>query len=554
MNRTLLLQKTISASIKLTVSFFLAVFVHSTLLAQAPVLKQWDKRYGGSDWDGFESIISTPDGGYLVGGRSRSTNDGDKTEPETTKGEFDYWVVKLNADGTKAWDKTYGGTRSDNLTALTTTSDGGYLLGGYSFSSIGANRTEDSRGNGDFWIVKINATGTKIWDKRFGGNGNDLLSSLVSTPDGGFLAGGSSDSNIGGDKTENSNGPGDFWLLKLTEDGTKVWDKSYGGSNADEIISIVPSQDGGYLLGGWSNSMATGSKSENTKGRYDYWFVKINSDGTKVWDKSIGGALNEYLFTLTPTPDGGYLAGGVSESGAGADITENSKGNLDYWAVKLDATGNKSWDKRFGGTGFDNLYSLIVTPDGGYLLGGVSDSGVGTDKTEPTVGSWDHWIIKLDSNGNKLWDKTIGGDGPEESTILVLAEDGFVIGGTSESGATGDKTKTSRGDRDYWIIKMGVTPVLGVKDHNSFENASTSIFPNPSNGSFTLAIDGMKDTTKDILATLTNSLGLPVLEQKISRSQAQKGIPISTKNLSKGVYYLQLKIDSSTLTKKVVIE
>ncbi|WP_162055522.1 T9SS type A sorting domain-containing protein [Pontibacter pamirensis] len=425
------------------------------LRAQAPITKVWDKTLGSSGSEQLDIAIPTPDGGYLLGGTSGAGIGGDKTED--SKGATDYWVVKLHADGTKAWDKTIGGGGHDDLRSIVLAPDGGYLLGGHSISEAGGDKSEARKGIYDFWVVKLNSDGTKAWDKTLGGSLAEKLMAVTVTSDGGYLLGGSSDSWADGDKTEASRGRQDFWLVKLNADGTKAWDKTFGGSEHDEIVSLANTPDGGYILGGWSSSGAGGDKTEASQGHMDYWVVKLNADGSKAWDKTLGGTINDYLLSVVVTSDGGYLLGGSSQSGIGGDKTETMRGGLDCWVVKLNSDGTKAWDKTLGGSGNDNVYSLAMTPDGGYLLGGPSDSESGGDKTAAPKGGFDYWLMHLDSDGGKVWDATIGGNNNDDLASLVAMPDGsYLLAGTSESGVSGNKTEPSKGGSDYWAVKLTI--------------------------------------------------------------------------------------------------
>ena len=333
----------------------LLCLVSAALPAQPP--KQWDKRFGGTSNEALHSLQQTADGGYILGGESNSGISGDKTED--SRGGSDYWVVKIDANGVKQWDKRFGGTTFDQLNSLQQTADGGYILGGWSNSGIGGDKTEDSRGVSDYWVVKIDANGVKQWDKRFGGTDYDNLISLQQTADGGYILGGGSSSGIGGDKTEDSRGSNDYWVVKIDANGVKQWDKRFGGTDEDFLLSLQQTEDGGYILGGNSNSGIGGDKTEEVLGLQDYWVVKIDANGIKQWDKRFGGTSNEGLHSLQQTADGGYILGGTSNSGIGGDKTEDSWGGnggaADCWVVKIDANGVKQWDKRFGGTGSDIL-------------------------------------------------------------------------------------------------------------------------------------------------------------------------------------------------------
>jgi hypothetical protein len=195
----------------------------------------------------------------------------------------------------------------------------------------------------------------------------------------------------------------------------KQWDKDFGGSSSssNDLTSLQQTTDGGYILGGFSDSPAGGDKTQPSQGSFDYWVVKIDAGGNKQWDKTFGGSSGDRLTSLHQTADGGYILGGYSSSGAGGDKTQASKGGDDYWVVKIDASGNKQWDKTFGGSNQDYLSSLQQTTDGGYILGGYSSSGSGGEKTQPSQGSFDYWVVKIDAGGNKQWDKGFGGSGTD---------------------------------------------------------------------------------------------------------------------------------------------
>jgi len=339
-----------------------------------------------------------------LGGRSTSGKSGDKTEER--RGGEDFWVVKLKADGTKEWDKTYGGSDQDFLQALELTPDGGYILGGYTWSNKSGDKSEPKKGYSDYWVVKLKADGSKEWDKTFGGKEGNTLTTLQTTHDGGYILGGNSDSRISGDKTQGTRGWNDYWIIKITADGSKVWDKRFGGTKDEDLQALQQTSDGGYILGGYSNSDAGGDKTENRKGtspaRYspDYWIVKLDANGSKVWDKSYGGQKAEFFTALQPTREGGYILGGFSYPGASGDKSEPSRGEADYWLVKIKEDGTKIWDKAYGGNDQDYLYTLQQTLDGGYLLGGSSFSGISGEKTQPAKNGleFDYWVVKVEDN------------------------------------------------------------------------------------------------------------------------------------------------------------
>jgi len=239
------------------------------------------------------------------------------------------------------------------------------------------------------------------WDRTLGGSQADYPRKVIATPDGGGIVGGTSVSSSSGEKSQPSQGFNDYWLVKLAADGTKQWDRSYGSSGQEEMRSMQPTADGGYVLAGWSSGPVSGDKSQPSRGSSDYWIVKVDAAGTKQWDKTFGGSGQDQCFSVTQTRDGGYLLGGYSYSGVSGDKTQDSRGQEDYWIIKLDASGTKQWDQRFGGSDQDDLYALQQTSDGGYLLGGQSKSGASGDRSQASWGTWDFWLVKLDASGAK---------------------------------------------------------------------------------------------------------------------------------------------------------
>lgn len=431
------------------------------LVAAQALTVQWDKTLGGNGNDYLTVVLPTRDGGYLVGGHSDSGVSGNKSQAHL--GNLDYWVVKLNSRGVPEWDRTLGGNGAEWLAGLQQTTDGGFLLAGKSESGIGGDRTQASRGSGDFWLVKLAADGTKLWDKALGGNGSDICWSLTPTRDGGCVLGGSSISGISGEKTETNRGSYDYWLVKLDAQGTQQWDKTLGGSGFDELHALQQTTDGGYLAAGYSSSDISGDKTQGCRGTNDYWVVKLGANGAKQWDKTFGGDSYEQLCSVQLMPDGGYLLLGSSMSDATGDKTEASRGGYDYWAVKMDATGTKQWDKTYGGSSGDGAYALATSATGESLLAGYSNHGPSGDRTQSNRGENDFWLVQLAANGAKQWDLALGGSRSDNLTAMQpTADGGYVLAGISTSGISGEKTEANRGGQDYWVVKLGRAAVPTV--------------------------------------------------------------------------------------------
>ena len=424
----------------------------------APPAIEWQRDFGGTNVETLFRAQQASDGGYILGGQSYPGTLGNKTNAGF--GLVDYWVVKTDASGNKLWDNSYGGTNYDFLQSVVPTSDGGCLLGGYSNSGLSGNKTNASFGGEDYWLVKVDADGNKQWEKSFGGTADDEFYSMQQTSDGGYILGGRSYSAVSGNKTNAPFGGGDFWVVKVDTNGVKQWDHSYGGTASDVINSLQQTSDGGYILGGTSTSGISGNKTNTFFGVIDYWLVKADTNGVKQWDHSYGGTNGDYLYSVQQTSDGGYILGGASNSGPSGNKAGTNWGLYDYWLVKVDTNGNKQWDQSYGGTSSDFLYNVRQTDDGGYLLGGDSRSGISGNKTNASFGVEDFWLVKVDADGNKQWEQSYGGTGDDYLRSLQPTGDGgYILGGYSVSGISGNKTNANYGGNDYWVVKLAGVPL-----------------------------------------------------------------------------------------------
>jgi len=449
--------------------------------AQNSLVKQWDHRYGGMMFDYLWYFEQTPDGGFILGGMTSSDSAGEKTN--NTYGSIDFWIVKTDANGIKQWDLDYGGTDADFFSCGDQTSDGGFIFGGYTESGIGGNKTQPNVGDNDYWIIKTDANGNVMWDKTFGGTGDDRIYSVEQTSDGGYILGGYSSSGISGDKSEDTWGESDYWIIKTDASGNKLWDKDFGGTLFEYRGVVTQTSDHGYLIAGYSDSPISGDKTQNAWGATDYWLVKTDSFGNFQWDKNIGGFGTEQLKTVRQTRDGGFILGGKSDSGIGGDKTQDAWNNTeDYWIVKTDWLGNIQWDKVFGGTALeDEFWTIQLTQDKGYLIAGNSYSQISGEKSENNLGLEQSWTLKLDSTGNKLWDKTSLTSGHDEVGLVLETQEGcIVIANSTDGDIAGEKTSAHWGQAaDYWIIKYCdslLSPQAGfIAPHHICPGACTDI-------------------------------------------------------------------------------
>lgn len=362
----------------------------------------WDKTIGGLGSDTEPTIIQTKDAGFLVGGKSNSDISGNKTENAINESEDywvikldkDGNIMWNNTIGGIQLEGVKGLTVVPERGTL-------YMVAGYSYSGYGDDKTDFNRGANlwsDYWMVKLDARGKIKWNRTIGGKNEDRLSGMVLSADSAYMLGGYSYSPSGYEKTDSFIGNNDYWFVKMDRNGEKVWDKVYGGALSDYQTTVAAAADKGFLLGGYSNSPAGFSKSGALKGVTDFWIVKVDANGNKQWDKTFGGTLGDFMTYAQQTSDKGYILGGYSNSGISGDKSENSRGGDDIWIVKVDSLGRKQWDKTIGGNATDRLSMIREISPGEYIVGATSNSPKSGDKTSRTIGNTgfnDYWVIRL---------------------------------------------------------------------------------------------------------------------------------------------------------------
>lgn len=363
------------------------------------------------------------------------------------------------------WEKTYGGLHADYLLDMQPTPDYGFILAGSSVSDVGGSKSDGKVGVLDYWIWKMSETGKLEWQRSYGGEGIDMLNSIVITKDGGILLGGTSNSNKKFDKTSKSFGGEDFWVLKLDPFGVIEWQKSFGGKGEDKLSQVIQTADGGYLLGGSSGSdriydtkkqdIVENAKSENGRGALDYWIIKLGATGEEEWQKTLGGKYVDELKSITETPDNGFLIGGHSNSNESGDKTQKNHGSFDYWILKVDKKGETQWQKTIGGEGDDHIQSVLVTQEKGYFITGYSNSPISQDKQVANKNnSTDIWAMMLDENGVEMWQETYNIAPITILTGTTESDDGsYILGGYSQKGNIDARSKGSISS-DYFAIKI----------------------------------------------------------------------------------------------------
>lgn len=414
-------------------------------------------------------IAKTSDGGYLLVGMVNTTNT-DVSGPAL--GGYDYWAVKTNANGQIQWNRLLGSTNNDYVADVAEDLiNGGFVIVGYteSTNASGNISTPGKGGPTDIWIVKISDDGKSIiWEKRIGGNNEDYATSIVQTSSGNYLVAGFTNSSPSTGDMGNtpSRGGYDYRLITINSAGTVVWDKRLGGPGFDGTgsksgsLTAIQTSDGGYLIAGRSFSTMGGDKSANNNGSgSDLWLIKLDASRTKQWDVALGSTDQDILASVVETVDG-YVVGGTTITD---DPLRGYAKNKQYFVTKLNKSGAIIWQNIYGGSADDELASLKQSIDGGFWLGGWSLSGKEGDKSEPSFGSADFWIVKLFSDGSKDFDAAFGGSaGDYLSDIIETADHGLLMAGFSSSTNSGTKTAFTKGADDFWLVKVNGIVALPV--------------------------------------------------------------------------------------------
>ncbi|WBO82988.1 T9SS type A sorting domain-containing protein [Hymenobacter yonginensis] len=499
-----------------------------TTQAQNTPTKIWDRISGGNQNDTPSAMVATRDGGCLIGGTAYSGATGNKTQP--SRGRSDYWLVKLDAAGTKQWDRRYGGDNIELLQSLHPTVDGGYLLGGESYSNNSGDKTaaNPQTDGSAFWVVKIDSVGNLLWDATILGSGAQGLCAMIDTQEGSHLLAGSYVLRA----------EYEYNITKLTNEGVYEWNRSYGGSDDDMLKAVYRTRDAGFLLAGYSKSPVSGEKTQPSRGNDDYWLLKVDAFGRPEWDRTYGGPGIDQLSSLVPTADGGFLLGGTSTSGVGGEHSQPSRGGRDYWVVKIDSLGAKQWDRRFGGSADDKLTALLPLGSNAFLLGGTSVSGASGDKTQSSWGREDYWLVAIDAQGTLQWNQRYGADDIDELQAMALIKDGHVaISGYSTSGRNGDKSNFNFGIANYWTLKLRLATPLATSA--SIGDRVLMIYPNPAHQQMTVLLPSAPVPSGTI--HLRDMVGRLIAQRPVTALERQQGqVLLSVGQLPAGMYQVQL--------------
>ena len=380
--------------------------------------EEWNRTYGGSSDDVGTYGQQTKDGGYIITGYTSSYGaDAPFSWLIKVQHRGDLWLIKTDAEGQKEWDRTYGGLGKDLGFFVQQTKDEGYII-------VGGKKSFWIIGSYDLWIIKTDAKGNVLWDRTFGGSGEDLGFSVQQTNDDGYIIAG---------YTSFTNGK-KAWIIKIDSQGNKQLDMATGRADS-EAASIGLTKDGGYIITGYTPSSGSGKE--------DVWLIKTNSKLHWDWLKTFGGPNRDLGLSVQETEDGGYIIAGLTESfGAG-------KG--DVWLINTDPKGDREWDRTFGGSNFDSGASVQQTRDGGYIVTGYNTTTIDNVGSYSRLFNSDNigrvWLIKTDSEGIELWNETFGGTRNDwGNSVQETRDGGYIITGVTESYGAGKE--------DVWLIKV----------------------------------------------------------------------------------------------------
>ena len=358
------------------------------------------------------------------------------------------------------WQKNYGGSGHEYAVKTIPTSDGGFAFVGFSESNDGD--VSANHGGEDLWVAKADAAGEIQWSFLYGGTDDEEGYDLVQTNDGGFMVAGWTDSFDGDVTGHQGSYSSDFWVLKLTSSGTINWAKCYGGSSDDEAKAIVTTSDGNFYISG-STSSTDGDVSGNHGTSSDFWVIKIDPAGTLLAQKCIGGSAYDEGINMALTSDGGCILAGRTSSSDG-DVTLYHGGD-DMLIAKLTASFVVEWAKCYGGTETEECNAIVQLSDGSYTALGYTSTHNNGDITghHGTQGSDDFWLIHLTSNGTLSWAKCLGGCGDDQANGLAITSDGgYILTGLTNS-TDGNVTGFHSGgflDPDVWVAKVNANGTL----------------------------------------------------------------------------------------------
>jgi hypothetical protein len=486
---------------KKCVCLFILSFIFLPL--DAPAQVTFERTYGGGDEDEGFSVHQTTDGGYIVAGYTSSFG----------AGQSDVYLIKTDSLGDTLWTRTYGGTLSDSGLSVVQTQDNGYVISG-STVPFGSSWP-------DVYLIKINPSGDTLWTRTYGGSHIDGGNSVQQTTDGGYaIAGWTASFGAGGL---------DAYLVKTDSSGDTLWTKTYGGPYYDRAWSMQQTADHGYILFGFTGSFGAGY--------YDFYLIKTDSLGDTIWTRTYGTGADDWGYSVQQTPDGGYILAGA--------IT--GLGFYDLYLIKTDSLGDTLWTRTYGTSSLEGARSIQSTLDSGYVIAGITSSF--------GAGSYDVYLLKTDSSGDTLWTGAYGGTEYDEGfSVQQTSDGGYIVAGRTDS--------FGAGDYDVYLIKTDQNGNVAVAEGSSTELSKPLLYqsyPNPFNSTTTICFNvssAMRGRVNLVIhdicgrhvKTLIDTELEPGTHQVIWDRSDYKGTLVSS-----GIYFCMLMVDGKTYMQKMMV-
>ena len=502
----------------------------------------WEKSYGGDKVEYLFDAIPTADFGFILAGSSLSSQKGDVAH--TNQGNYDYWLWKMDEHGDMVWQKSFGGDGHDLLKSIKHTKDGGFILAGTSNSNISGQKKAHSFGLEDLWVIKLNAAGVEDWQVTLGGRGQDYLSTIEQTNDGGFIIGATSNSDgikeaLG--KKETNKGGLDYWVIKLDQKGKIDWQKNIGGNYEDQLTQVITTSQG-YLVAGYSNSDAIHDKKTTNNGETDYWVIMLDQTGKELWQRNYGQTGTNVLKSVLKTRDNHIILAG-EHTPAPEDIKHSN--TADFQLIKIDFNGDMIWEQTHKTVAINQLTNLIENQDGTLLISGY---GLEQNTVSPYAkqkkaneGENDYILIKLTAEGNEIWQKIIGSNGQDQLSKAIETRDGgYLLTGTSDGKASRDKRSHSQA-KDFWLVK------LQDPDKPLVEKPKMEAFPNPT-ARYTNVIVGFE--FEEATVTIADLAGR-IIHQRTTNDRT---VPIDLGNQPEGIYIVEVRSKQDKGSVKILKE
>ncbi|MDD5528685.1 MAG: T9SS type A sorting domain-containing protein [bacterium] len=460
----------------------LIIITGTNLFASAPDTL-WTRTYGGKSASAY-FVKQTQDGGFVIVSRTDSNN---------------IYLIRTNSSGDTLWTKTFGKISNNGGFSVQQTSDCGFIIAGNTYSGK------------DVCLIKTDSLGDTLWSRSYGGTDSDYGECVQQTQDGGFvIVGGTYSFGTGAPDYQN------FYFIKTDSSGNTLWTKTYGGIYDDVGFSVQQTQDGGFIISGMT-------KAYYGPGEGDVYLIRTTSSGDVIWTKTFG--VSGY--------DGGTSVQSVSGGMGGFIVLGYSEllgaGKGDIYFIRTNSSGNTIWTKTYGGTEYDEGWAFQQTSDSGFIISGMT--------TSFGAGGGDIYLIKINSSGDTLWTKTIGGTGYDAGrSIQQTSDSGFIIAG---SGA----------GCGVYLIKLGKEvgveeeqlPVVSGEWSVNIKTIKDKICLSVPNNYYTNTLITIYDLCGRLQSTVYNGI-------------LSKGDYTFTPKIKKnGVYFVQLKTNNFTETKKLIL-